>query len=669
MKLKLGLILFCYFLFFGIEVIAQKGLNYEKLRLEVQNLSYFDSTGLFNKGAEAIIVARSEGSPEKESEINIYYGNHFYYKSDKVKAKKYWEKALAIAKKFKSNQYINLSNIRLFYLVWEDEDEVTAKKGFNTILKNALENKEIINQIECYNALALMAERKNQYKNAIKLYLKGLKISEENDEKYYTAVFLNNIGLIKLNGNQKENALADFMRAVKISEELNNARLTSHLYNNIALIYMDEGKKEEAILQYQKILTYARKSGNPREYAFAATNLSNIYRRDSNFIMAHQYCDTAITTFKNNGLTYELSKGYLTMTQILIEEKKYAKALNYAALAAHLTDSTESLEDAVGVHYLKSKIYEMTNNKDLALLEYKEYKKLNDSLKESTNTKAITEIQSKYNFERKEAEVEKEKNNRLLAENKNLVLEREAAERRRFWTIISIISSVLIVILIGYFYISYNRKTRKQQQYFAQQLIHSIEKERNRIAKDLHDDIGQSLSAIKSSVHFLADTSNDFEKLDILENNIGSVIEQTRDISRKLYPSYLEKIGLVRSVARLMEGIQESTGLVCSFEIDESINKLHIDKLTHIYRVIQECVNNTIKHANATALKVTIQRGEEGFNLIYQDNGIGVTKNQLKNTGIGFMSLRERARILNSELIISDNSGKGFKLILNFIHE
>lgn len=645
---------------------GSKKLKYEDLRLEVQNLSYFDSTGLFSKGAEAIIVARSEGHPEKESEINIYYGNHFYYKSSNAKAEKYFKKALSLAKKYKSNRFINLSKIRLNYIFWDKGNEKEAEVVFKSILKDAQNNKEYLNQIECYNALALIEERRNKFKNSLAYYLKGLKIAEDQNEKYYIAVFLNNIGLIKLNSNQSENALKDFMRAVKISEKLNNARLTSHLYNNIALIYMQDGKKEEAIEQYEKILVYARKSGNPREMAFAATNLSNIYQRDSNFKMAHNYCDTAIMTFKNFNLTLELPKGYLTLSQILIKEKKFNEAMKYVLLAEHLTDSTQTLDNSVGVHFIKSDIYANQLKYNLALEEYKEYKKLSDSLKELSNTRAISEMQSKYNFEKKESEVQKEKNQRLLAENKNLVLERQATERKKFQNIIIISSVILIFLLSGYFYVSYNRKSRKQQQYFSQQLIVSIEEERNRIAKDLHDDIGQSLSAIKSSVHFLAAKSNDIEKLNALELNIGSVIDQTRDISRKLYPSYLEKIGLVRSVARLMDDIQQNSNLVCSFEIDETVNNLSIDKLTHIYRIVQECVNNTIKHAEASALKVTIEKKDDDFMLIYQDNGKGITKNDIKNSGIGFMSLKERARILNGELIITDNSGKGFKLILNF---
>jgi signal transduction histidine kinase len=258
----------------------------------------------------------------------------------------------------------------------------------------------------------------------------------------------------------------------------------------------------------------------------------------------------------------------------------------------------------------------------------------------------------------------------LELENKNLNLEkksineREAAERKLFWGVVLSLSVILLTAI--YFYASYNKKTRLNQQRFSQQLIHDIEEERNRIAKDLHDDIGQSLSAIKSKLNLIHQNEMDSSQLSGVETEVGKVIEQTRDISRKLYPAYLEKIGLTRSVARLMEGVQESSDIVCSFEIEPEIDELPINILTHIYRIIQECVNNTMKHAEASALKVTVLKNDGQFQLIYQDNGKGISKSENKLSGIGFMSLKERSRIIRGDLNISDNSGRGFRLIINF---
>jgi len=668
--MRLAKILFLIFLCLNQLIVHAQNRKYKELIPEIRYHSYFDSATLFQKGAEAIKIAKKEGHPEFEAEINIFYGNHFYYKTDVSKAKNYYKNAFAIATKFKNNKFKNLSKIRLTYLIWDGGEADKAENIFFEILKNAEKNKEYSNQIECYNALALIYSYQNKFKECMSYYLKGLKIAEENNDNHYTAVLLNNIGLLKLNNKQYDESLKDFERGVKLAESNNDARLTFHLYNNMALIYSEQGKTEEAKNQYENILKYAHKSGNPRELAIAAINLSNLYLQEENFAVAHQYSDTALITFRVNQYSYELAKGYLGKAQIYLKQKKYNEALEYTQLAKQQVDSTKDLEDAVGIHITLSNIYEGKGNSKEAFTEYKLYKKLSDSLNDLRNTKAITEIQAKYNDEKKDAAIEKERNRNLELENANLTLERnsieekEVSERRMIFGVVIAIAVILFISI--YFYASYNRKTRLNQQRFSQQLIHDIEEERNRIAKDLHDDIGQSLSAIKSKLNLIHQKEIETAQLSSVEIEVGKVIEQTRDISRKLYPAYLEKIGLTRSVARLMDGIQDSTDIVCSFEIEPEIDEFSIQILTHIYRIIQECVNNTIKHSGATALKVTVLKKEDFFQLIYQDNGKGIQKAENKLTGLGFMSLKERSRMIKGELNISDNSGKGFRLIINF---
>ena len=162
---------------------------------------------------------------------------------------------------------------------------------------------------------------------------------------------------------------------------------------------------------------------------------------------------------------------------------------------------------------------------------------------------------------------------------------------------IMLIMALFIVLFVMY----YQRKQIEQQMRvkdmeaeFQRKLLEvsmaSTEAERRRIAQDLHDDIGQSLSMIKSKISHSKCNQED----KILETELSRVIEQTREISRNLYPSYLEKIGLIRSIARLMENIQASSHLECSFDVTERVEDLSISVKTHIYRMLQECTNNTI---------------------------------------------------------------------------
>ena len=284
------------------------------------------------------------------------------------------------------------------------------------------------------------------------------------------------------------------------------------------------------------------------------------------------------------------------------------------------------------------------------------YSKLKDSLSGQVNDKVIAQLQQNQKIQKKEIELEKEKLN-------SIILEKQTQEERYLkW--ISIGSALIVIILlISILSWRYSKKIKEKQQQFSQQLIQNIEEERLRISRDLHDDIGQSLSVIKAKM--IKEQQGSKEPSHQMEIELGRVIEQTREISRNLYPTNLEKIGLGRSVAALMESIQSATKMECSFEIPNGVEALPISIQTHLFRIIQECTNNTIKHSGASGLKLSISEKGEEFALLYQDNGTGI-KNKKQHLGIGLLSMQERAKIINGSIDIDDKVEKGFKLILKF---
>jgi signal transduction histidine kinase len=629
--------------------------SYNHLKLKTQNLSYFDSIGVFETGKLAIEQAKIENKPELEAEILIYFGNHYYYRSLYEKAAQQYQLALNKSIEHKNNHFANLARIRLAYILAEKGSKIKAYDIFKTILTESRKNNDYIIQIEALNALALHEEHSFNSTQSAAYYLEALKIAESNNDDYYTALILNNLGLIKLGAKKYSESLADFQRAYELSVKINNPRLSAHLSNNIALIYMEQNKFKEALIQHKNNLNFAKITGNIKELYVAYINLSSVLMQLDDLKNAVKYCDSAIFYMKKSNHYNELGKGYLGKAQILFKLGEYNLSHNNLDTALIISDSLKHLENQVGIHLFYSKIYEKQGRLSEALNEYKLYKQLNDSLDETRNSQFLSEIQVQYQVEKQQTELENERQQRLN--------EKRLSQTKMYFTIVG--SLALILLTAALIYIRYNRQRRIQQQKFSQQLIHSIEEERSRIAKDLHDDIGQSLSAIKSKVRLL--NTNNNEALTELENDTGKIIEQTREISRKLYPSYLEKIGLTRSIAQLMEKIQKHTHIVCSFEIHSEVENLDITTKTHLYRITQECINNTIKHAEASALKLIIEKKDNEFIFTYRDNGKGIKKIKTEQIeGIGFMAIKERASILNGELNLGENFTGGFKLMLNF---
>jgi signal transduction histidine kinase len=275
------------------------------------------------------------------------------------------------------------------------------------------------------------------------------------------------------------------------------------------------------------------------------------------------------------------------------------------------------------------------------------------------NKDNIAQLQVIYGKEKVETELENEK-------NKNSLLSKENELKQTRVNAIIVISIFVLLITIGLIYIRHVRLTRKQQQEFTSKLISNIDEERSRISKDLHDDIGQSLSVIKSKINMF--TSGKINDISGMDNDVGDVIDQTRSISHALHPSFIQKLGLERSLVSLTENTQSKTGLICSLDLDEAENLdfLNPDAQTQVYRIIQECINNTLKHAEATALKISITQHATEFVVKYQDNGIGISDVNKSIDGIGLQIIQERAMNIKGKVQINTGKGKGYTLVLTF---
>jgi signal transduction histidine kinase/ligand-binding sensor domain-containing protein len=204
----------------------------------------------------------------------------------------------------------------------------------------------------------------------------------------------------------------------------------------------------------------------------------------------------------------------------------------------------------------------------------------------------------------------------------------------------------------------------KAKTQFTQQLITSKEAERKRIAAELHDGLGQSLLVIKNRTIIGKKVANDSEKvstqLDEISNATGQALEEVRSIAYNLRPYHLERLGLRESIEAMLEKIREATGLEINARValfDEALSK---DDEVTFYRIIQECLNNIIKHAHATVVEVSIVQNETQVTARIQDNGRGfVATPDKQSSGFGLIGMAERVRMLGGTHSIESEVGKG----------
>ncbi|HMS39161.1 MAG TPA: triple tyrosine motif-containing protein, partial [Pyrinomonadaceae bacterium] len=243
---------------------------------------------------------------------------------------------------------------------------------------------------------------------------------------------------------------------------------------------------------------------------------------------------------------------------------------------------------------------------------------------------------------------------------------------KKWWFILAV-SILLIVALIIFYRLRLFRleKTREQQQRFSRQLIESQEAERKRIAGELHDGLGQTLLIIKNRA-FLGTKANNLdaanEQLNEISASSGEAINQAREIAYYLRPSQLERLGLTSAVEEMLAQVSEVSEIKFEYEIDSIDGIFSPENEINFYRIVQESVNNILKHSESTKAKVFVRRKLDKIELSVQDNGKGFAideKNIHGKSGFGLFGIEERVRILDGKFSIKSEKGKGTKVLVN----
>ncbi len=212
-----------------------------------------------------------------------------------------------------------------------------------------------------------------------------------------------------------------------------------------------------------------------------------------------------------------------------------------------------------------------------------------------------------------------------------------------------------------------SEKTR--QQHLLQTIIETEEKERSRFAQDLHDGIGPLLSTIKLYTQWIAKADAKFDKAQLIqqaENTVNEAIRSVREISNNLSPHVLQNFGLISAIKSFADRVTETSDIEIS--INHNVTRKlgnHIE--TTIYRIVAECINNTIKYADATHADIEITLYEKRLNLIYRDNGIGFDVDSVlaQKTGHGLYNMKNRLKSLNGTIDIQSDTQIGTTILIS----
>jgi signal transduction histidine kinase len=239
------------------------------------------------------------------------------------------------------------------------------------------------------------------------------------------------------------------------------------------------------------------------------------------------------------------------------------------------------------------------------------------------------------------------------------------AKETSFYTAV-LIASIIIGVIICYFIISIIRQQRKNLELYRQSVLAEItamEKERARIAADLHDELGPMLSAIKLKIgSFELPDEDDRREAEKTNEHIDALMKRMREISYDLIPNTLIRKGLVVALKEFVDYTNESAQLKIHFNAEDSVNAEQ-QKAIHIYRIAQEVINNTIRHSGAKILSINLKQENATLFLSTIDDGIGFDHQAASKGegGIGLRNILNRTEIIGGQMFIESEKHKGTK--------
>lgn len=231
------------------------------------------------------------------------------------------------------------------------------------------------------------------------------------------------------------------------------------------------------------------------------------------------------------------------------------------------------------------------------------------------------------------------------------------------------------VAAIGTCYdITERRQAEEALETFSRRLLEAHETERRRIARELHDEIGQVLTAVQINLQALqsaGDACPVAPRLDDSLDIVEQALREVQNLSLDLRPSLLDDLGLVAALRWFVDRQAERSGLIARFDADPSIGRLNPELETACFRIVQEALTNVIRHAQAKHVLVELRRHEAGLLLTIRDDGVGfdasaVQKNTLPDVRLGLKGMEERALALGGRIEIESAPGRGTEVRARF---
>ena len=545
---------------------------------------------------------------------------------------------------------------------------------------------------------------------------------KDSRSRRYTGMLKHNFGVIHHYKGQYDSAVILYQEAIRVYKELKEEALLFLTYNNLSTLYSQTGDNKNALLYAKECLAISNRLGDPYKISISSLAMASAKSELKDYAGIDTFINNVINISQKSGNSYMLGMGYKFLGKYQLESKhdnqaaiqSYKTALSNMVKAGNEYESAAANqnlgyayyindEDEQAVHHFKiaieqskklqlpqieqyalknlAELEEKRKNFSMAYSYLKNFMDVKDSVIAKTNEENIQGLETKYQSEIKDARI-----SQLDGEKRIQALSIKQKSNLNYFLFGSL-AALLIVVFLGYRNVRHRQQLANQRDQLQQQRISELEKdkqlvavdamlrgqeeERSRLAKDLHDGLGGLLSGVKFSLSNMKDnlivTPDNMAVFERSLDMLDTSIKELRRVAHNMMPEMLTKFGLDEGLKEYCNSVN-ATKLV-SVKYQSLGMEARLDKSIEIsiYRIVQELLNNTLKHAAATEAFVQLIRDGNRLNVVVEDNGKGFDTGLTEiNKGAGWVNIRSRVEYLKGRLDFNSVPGKGVLVNIEF---
>lgn len=564
-------------------------------------------------------------------------GNKINYPLTEVKFISNYTYALNMQGKMDSSLFLNLKGIEEAQKL--SDDEQLAKAYFNT---------------------GTSYQHLSDYQSAVEHYQKGLELFDKIDNKAYMAQANDILQVLYTSMRQYDMAKKYGKKAVAAFRNLGQPKMLAYSLSNLGVAYGSVNQKDSAYTYFNEAAQIAREINDEVLLAATELNLADVSLWKKQLDESKKHFALALNNAQKHDLRDSESTALRGFSYYYMYTGDYGKSLQFAEDALAISQNHQLLNEMIlSLDQLASLAYISKDTWGAKAYE-DESKQLRDSL---LNEQILTNT------------INTEKKFELDKKNTQLALQDEKINRQNLvnWLLIGGLISLLVISTLGYRNYNHRKKIQEQrireletekQLLATQSLLKGQEDERSRMAKDLHDGLGGMLSGVKLQLGAMKGNLILTEENGMLFNSalnkLDESISEMRRVAHNMMPEALIRLGLEQALQDYCSSIGASGAIIIDTEFYGLEQRLDATTAVTVYRIVQELVNNAVKHSGAQQVLVQVVRHDKLLTITVEDNGKGfdTTSWEQKDTA-GLQNIRSRVNYLRGHMDVKSQPDKG----------